>query len=160
MKRAAPPPPGPSAHLQGFLLHLEKEKQASPHTVSAYRGDLEAFARMVPVICGPGIIDRLVPPNASADPYAEISPAALPPPRGRIVLISGILDRLVPPYVAHDYARAMRTKNGPDVELVDIPGAGHFDLVTPGTSAWQEVSARIQAAVGAGASNTPPADKR
>jgi integrase/recombinase XerC len=44
VKRAASPPPGPSTHLQGFLLHLEKEKQASPHTVAAYRGDLEAFA--------------------------------------------------------------------------------------------------------------------
>lgn len=44
MKQAAPPPTRPSAHLQGFLLHLEKEKQASPHTVAAYRGDLEAFA--------------------------------------------------------------------------------------------------------------------
>lgn len=44
MKQPAPLPLRPSAHLQMFLLHLEKEKQASPHTVTAYRGDLEAFA--------------------------------------------------------------------------------------------------------------------
>jgi integrase/recombinase XerC len=44
VKLTAPPPLRPSAHLQAFLLHLEKEKQASPHTVTAYRGDLEAFA--------------------------------------------------------------------------------------------------------------------
>jgi hypothetical protein len=43
-------------------------------------GDLEAFARFVPVLCGPGIIERLAPATDSADRYAEISPAALPPP--------------------------------------------------------------------------------
>jgi acetyl esterase/lipase len=111
-------------------------------------GDLKAFARFVPIFCGSGIIERLAPETASANPYAEISPAELPPPRGRVVMISGILDRLVPPYVADDYARAMRQKHATPVELVDIPGAGHFDLVTPGTGAWEEVMARIVAALG------------
>jgi acetyl esterase/lipase len=111
-------------------------------------GDLEAFARFVPVLCGPGVLDRLVPATASANPYAEISPAALPPPNGRVVMISGILDRLVPPYVAHDYARVMRRKQATSTELVDIPGAGHFDLVSPGTAAWEEVKFRIAAALG------------
>jgi hypothetical protein len=59
-------------------------------------GDLKAFARMVPILCGPGIIDRLAPQTTSADPYAEISPTALPPPTGRVVMISGIVDRLAP----------------------------------------------------------------
>lgn len=112
-------------------------------------GDLKAFARFVPILCGPGIIERLAPETASANPYAEISPAELPPPRGRVVMISGVLDRLVPPYVADDYARAMRQKHATPVELVDIPGAGHFDLVTPGTAAWEEVRARIATALGA-----------
>lgn len=62
-------------------------------------------------------------------------------------MFSGILDRLVPPYVAYDYARARQ--HATPIELVDIPGAGHFDLVTPGTRAWEEVSARITAALGA-----------
>ena len=43
MRQSAHAPVSPSAHLQAFLLHLEKEKQSSPHTVTAYRGDLEAF---------------------------------------------------------------------------------------------------------------------
>jgi integrase/recombinase XerC len=36
---------GPSVHppITDFLLHLEKEKQHSPHTVTAYRRDLEQF---------------------------------------------------------------------------------------------------------------------
>jgi acetyl esterase/lipase len=112
-------------------------------------GDLEAFARFVPVLCGPGIIEKLVPATSSADAYAEISPAALPPPSGQVVMISGILDRLVPPYAAHDYARAMRRKQATSTERIDIPGAGHFDLVTPGTRAWAEVRSRIEAALSA-----------
>src|SRR5262245_14956513 len=122
-----------------------------PHAVISLGGvgDLKAFARLVPILCGPGIIERLAPETASANPYAEISPAELPPPRGRVVMISGILDRLVPPYVADDYARAMRQRHATPIELVDIPGAGHFDLVTPGTGAWEDVRARIVAALGA-----------
>ena len=110
-------------------------------------GDLEAFARFVPLHCGPGVIEKLVPATSSADAYAEISPAALPPPKGQVVMISGILDRLVPPYVADDYVRAMRRKQATSMERLDIPGAGHFDLVTPGTRAWTEVRGRIETAL-------------
>jgi acetyl esterase/lipase len=112
-------------------------------------GDLAAFARFVPVHCGPGVLEKLIPATTSSDPYAEISPAALPAPKGPVVMISGILDRLVPPYAAHDYARAMRQKQATSPELVDIPGAGHFDLVTPGTRAWTEITRRIDAALSA-----------
>jgi pimeloyl-ACP methyl ester carboxylesterase len=62
-------------------------------------------------------------------------------------MVSGILDRLVPPYVADDYARLMRRTHSKAVTLVDIPGAGHFDLVMPGTSAWKEIKSRIVEAV-------------
>ena len=62
-------------------------------------------------------------------------------------MISGVLDRLIPPYVAHDYARAVRGKGGP-TELLNIADAGHFDLVTPGTTAWDDVRTRIEAALG------------
>ena len=41
MKRTLRPSGPPS--IADFLLHLEKEKQHSPHTVTAYRRDLEAF---------------------------------------------------------------------------------------------------------------------
>ncbi len=106
-------------------------------------GDLEAFARFVPVLCGPGVIDKLAPGGS----YAEVSPAALPPPESTVTMISGILDRLVPPYVARDYANAVRRKQGAEVALMDIPEAGHFDLVAPGTTAWEHVRRRIEFAL-------------
>ena len=109
-----------------------------------------AFARFVPLLCGPGIIEKLAPQRGAADPYADISPAQLPPAPGRVTLVSGILDRLVPPYVADDYARLMQRTSSKAIALLDIPGAGHFDLVTPGTPAWKEIEARIVSALQVG----------
>ncbi len=103
-------------------------------------GDLASFSRFVPVLCGAGIIERLSPPGMEA----ETSPAALAAPDVPVTLISAELDRLVPPYVAHDYAVAMRGKRKASMELFTIAGAGHFDFVTPGASAWAEVRRRIE----------------
>jgi acetyl esterase/lipase len=113
-------------------------------------GDLKAFAPLVPLLCGPGILEHLTgePSSGSRDAYADISPARLPAPQGHVVMISGILDKLAPPYVAYTYAREMRDKRKAPVELVDIPQAGHFDLVTLGTPAWAEVNRRIETALG------------
>ena len=60
-------------------------------------------------------------------------------------MISGVLDRLVPPYVADDFARTHSTAA---IALVDIPGAGHFDLVMPGTPAYATVLQAIRHALG------------
>jgi integrase/recombinase XerC len=49
-RRAAKPPSrreAPPSHpeIAAFLTHLEKERQVSPHTLQAYRRDLDAFTR-------------------------------------------------------------------------------------------------------------------
>jgi acetyl esterase/lipase len=134
--RAEIPAPGPLASADPFV----------PSTIIALAGvgDLERFAPFVPLFCGQGIIEAL---TRGRTDYADVSPAALPLPEARIVLVSGTLDRLVPPYVAHDYASAHGLAGAERIERVDIAGAGHFDLVTPGTQAWQIVSQRIVQAV-------------
>jgi acetyl esterase/lipase len=112
-------------------------------------GDLRAFAPFASAICGPDILKRLTeagPPHAS-DVHAEVSPAEMPAPDVPVLMVSGILDRLVPPFAADDYARAMNTKAAAKVELVDLPGTGHFDLVTPGTLAWISVQRAIEGAL-------------
>ncbi|GJD78456.1 alpha/beta hydrolase [Methylobacterium gregans] len=106
-------------------------------------GDLATFARFVSVLCGPGIAERLAP----AATLAEVSPAALTPSVGSVVMVSGVLDRLVPPWVAYDYARALRGRVATAPRLVDVPDAGHFDLVTPSTPAWGEVSVLVEQAL-------------
>jgi acetyl esterase/lipase len=105
-------------------------------------GDLKTFARFIPLHCGDGILERLAPP----DRLTEVSPATLPAPEAPIVMVSGVLDRLVPPYVARDYARARQGKAG-SVRLVDIPGAGHFDLVVTSAPAWADIRHLIQTAL-------------
>jgi acetyl esterase/lipase len=100
-------------------------------------GDLQAFSPYIPLICGAGIEDRLHgPAEAFADRYADVSPAALPPPPMPVVLVSSVLDRLVPPHVAHHFAQTLKRNGKDDVELLHVPDAGHFDPVTPGTPAW------------------------
>ena len=122
-------------------------RRSRPAVISlAGIGDLERFARFVPLHCGPGILERLAP----SERLPEVSPAILPPPDAPVVMVSGVLARLVPPYVTYDYARARRGKPGGAVRLVNIPEAGHFDLVTPGTPAWEEVRRLIEAALGIG----------
>jgi acetyl esterase/lipase len=105
-------------------------------------GDLKTFAKFIPLHCGDGILERLAP----SDRLADVSPAMLPPPDSPIVMVSGVLDRLVPPYVARDYARARQGQVG-SVRLVDIPEAGHFDLVAPSTPAWAEIRRLIETAL-------------
>jgi len=137
-------------HLPATSPLHEPEPFAPNKVISlAGIGDLESFAKFVPVLCGPGIIERLTKmmPDGSGAAYAEVSPAALSAPETRVVMISGVLDRLVPPYVAHDYARVMRGKSSAVPELLNLADAGHFDLVTPGTAVWGDVRSRIEAAL-------------
>jgi len=121
-----------------------------PHIISvAGVGDLKAFMPAIPTICGPGIAQRLTGAASATrpDPFADTSPAALPAPVARVEMLSGVLDRLIPPYVAYEHARSMRAQ-GKDVTLVNIEGAGHFDFVTPGTAAWDDVWNRTARALG------------
>ena len=110
-------------------------------------GDIKASASS---ICGPDIAERLKPPppfDPAVNLYADISPVELPAPEAHVVMFTGVLDRVVPPFVAFDYALAMRKKGKPTIELTHLPDAGHFDLVTTGTTAWFEVRKAIEVAL-------------
>lgn len=111
-------------------------------------GDLKAAERFADRSCGPGRLAQVTgaPSPARPDPLADTSPAALLPGPAHVVLISGIYDAIVPPYAAWDYAKAMRAA-GQSTELVTIPDSAHFDMVTPGTPAFEEVARRLAAAV-------------
>ncbi len=110
-------------------------------------GDLKSFSPQIPLICGPGIAESLVGKTTPQRPdvYADVSPVVLGTKGVDIVMVSGVLDRLVPPYVAHDYALSRRSELA--VTLVNVPDAGHFDLVTTGRPAWDEARRHIEAAL-------------
>lgn len=111
-------------------------------------GDLKAFAPLR-ALCGADVVERLTPAGSTilGDVYADVSPASLPVPPARILMVSGVYDRLVPPHWAHDFTLTMQAKGRPTIELLNLPDAGHFDLVMPTTAAGSAVVRRIEEAV-------------
>lgn len=66
--------------------------------------------------------------------YALADPAALPPPSVPVTLVHGTADDCVPVGMSRTH------KAG---RFVEIPGAGHFDLIDPLSLAWPQVVAAL-----------------
>lgn len=66
------------------------------------------------------------------------SPAARLPLGAPQVVVAGGRDSIVPVATLRRYASRAKAA-GDAVSLVEVPGAGHFELVTPGSSAWEAV---------------------
>ena len=79
--------------------------------------------------------------------YAAASPASLLPLGVPQLLVHGAADDVVPPAQSRDYAARARTA-GDRVQLVELPGADHFDVIDPAHRAWQEVARRLPALLG------------
>lgn len=80
-------------------------------------------------------------PDERPEAYIGASPIVRPP-SGRQLLVHGSDDTLVPPSQSTAYAAAAAAA-GADVEVVEVAGAGHFDLLDPSHAAWAEVIARL-----------------
>jgi acetyl esterase/lipase len=89
-------------------------------------------------------------PNEVPDHYREADPMQLAIPQARQILIHGSTDDIVPPDFSRGYVSAKRhpTANGKTIQdnlrLVEIAGAGHFDLIDPRTEAWKQVVRSVQ----------------
>jgi acetyl esterase/lipase len=81
-------------------------------------------------------------PEELPERYAAASPAALLPLGVPVLLVHGADDDIVPPSQSHAFAHAARAA-GDDVEVVDLPGADHFDVVETGDAAWAAVVDRL-----------------
>lgn len=73
--------------------------------------------------------------------FPEASPANLPI-SGPQRLIHGDADESVPVEIARAYTKAKRAK-GEDIELIELPGATHHDLVDPQSTAWPAISRTV-----------------
>jgi acetyl esterase/lipase len=92
--------------------------------------DLAAFA--TPDGCGssvPGLLGGL--PQSVPARLRRVSPIELLPLGVPQILVTGRDDVIVPGSQAREYVEA-GGRAGDTVELVEIPGAGHFELVDPG----------------------------
>ena len=108
--------------------------------------DLEAYRSSGPDACGgPATIDQLIGAGqrGTADLYADTSPPALLPIGVRQAIISGDLDPIVPEPFGRDYAAKARAA-GDAVQVIDIPGAGHFELIDPNAAAWKTIAPVIE----------------
>ena len=81
-------------------------------------------------------------PSEVPDHYREADPMVLAIPQARQWLIHGSSDDVVPPEFSRDYVVAKHQRTGnekEEVHLVEISGAGHFDLIDPKSPAWKQV---------------------
>ncbi|MEZ0448664.1 alpha/beta hydrolase family protein [Cellulomonas sp. ICMP 17802] len=87
-------------------------------------------------------------PSEVPERFAATDPAALGAPAARTLVVHGRLDDTVPVSVSRGY----RDRTG--VELVEVPGTGHFELIDPASAAWPVVVGAIRSSLhqGPGAS--------
>jgi acetyl esterase/lipase len=85
-------------------------------------------------------------PSQVPDHYREADPMQLSISLGRQWLIHGSADDVVPPAFSRDYVSAKQKRTGEekeDVQLLEIAGADHFDLIDPRTQAWKQVELKV-----------------
>jgi acetyl esterase/lipase len=82
-------------------------------------------------------------PGTLPDRYGQGDPASLVPSGVPTVLVHGVDDTEVPCVMSRAYATRAR-EAGDEVELVELPGTGHYDLIDPRSEAWATVSRVIR----------------
>jgi acetyl esterase/lipase len=86
-------------------------------------------------------------PDEVPERYAAASPAALLPLGVPQLLVHGTADAVVPPSQSTGYADAAQSA-GDVVEVVEVAGADHFDVIDPGDAGWAAVAERLPRLVG------------
>ena len=79
--------------------------------------------------------------------YIHANPAARLPLGIGQLLVHGAADDIVPPAQSRAYAAGAQAA-GDDIELVELPGADHFDVVDPSHEAWHAVVQRLPRLLG------------
>jgi acetyl esterase/lipase len=80
------------------------------------------------------------------DHYRKADPMQLSIPKTHQSLVCGSADDVVPPEFSRDYVSSKRKKTGKeqeDTHLLEIPGAGHMDMVDPKSAAWKAIEETV-----------------
>ena len=88
-----------------------------------------------------------LPSAARPDVFADTSPGELLPSGVRTVLIHGEFDTVSPLRAGQDYARRAHAA-GDAAEVIELPGASHYDEVAASSPSWRIVSGEIRKALG------------
>jgi acetyl esterase/lipase len=81
-------------------------------------------------------------PNDVPDRYHAASPIELLPLGMRQRILHGTSDDVVPVRMSREYAAAAK-RSGDDAKLVEVEGAGHFELIDPRSAAWPIVTSAV-----------------
>ncbi|MCC5914058.1 MAG: alpha/beta hydrolase [Balneolaceae bacterium] len=101
--------------------------------------DLERYARYGASSCGSDTVPQLV--NADKrekDPYRDTSPLHLLPFDVPYIEISAAFDAPVPPFMGFHFVNAA-LEAGDHAEHILQESAGHFEMIAPWSSEWEEV---------------------
>ena len=85
-------------------------------------------------------------PTEVPDHYREADPMQLSVLNARQWLTHGSTDDVVPPDFSRDYVAAKQKRTGKqkeDAHLLEIPGAGHFDVIDPRSKAWKQIEETV-----------------
>lgn len=74
-------------------------------------------------------------PKDVPDRYRAASPVEMVPLKVRQRVLHGVQDDIVPIDISRRYVAAAK-KSGDDSKLIEIAGAGHFELIDPRSAAW------------------------
>lgn len=100
--------------------------------------DIEVFATAGAHACGADTVSQLIDqPRRGKAGFADTSPAELKVPVKQW-LVQGKDDKLVAAPLGHAYAEAKR-KRGENIDVIDLPNAGHFELIAPWSAAWPPI---------------------
>lgn len=91
-----------------------------------------------------GVVAELLggTPQEQPERYRQASPIEMLPLGVPERLLHGINDDVVPIEISRKF-QAAATAAGDDARLVELPDAGHFELIDPRTRAWAQVEAAV-----------------
>lgn len=83
-------------------------------------------------------------PQQVPDHYREASPMSTKVPKEvRQLVVCGAKDDVVPPAFSRDYVIAKK-RAGENVSLLELPDAGHFEVIDPQAKAWVSILSGIR----------------
>lgn len=142
-------------HLAGWLAHRSSLPTGAPGAVApgGHRVPILGAVCQAPVmdlviaaeqrIGGRAIVDLLGgSPGSAPQRYSQASPIGYVGDGARIALVHGTDDHEVPIDQSRRYAAAA-TSAGDPTDLIEIAGAGHFEMIDPDHRAWEICRERV-----------------